>query len=296
VRCVVLLLVVGVGCDGVFGIDSVDKPARDAATTGDTRGVHDAPDDGPRGALYFAAFAPPPVFVGDRARFQPYLHGPPGATAMVTSTAQVGTVTPPTASVTLDGNGTFQLSELYTAPSTAGQDTVTFSAATSTQLMAQLPVSFSVQPLQEVGIDGVQTSTEAINPNIAIGLRVTLAAPATIRKIGFYARTSGTIVQSAVYSVVPSGVMMYYPMTLQVAPPFQTVANGRNLIDVTPTQVPAGDYWIITVFNASTTVDYQASGIFGSEGYPYGTPFPQQWAAQWIDTANKSYAMFLLYE
>jgi hypothetical protein len=276
------------GCDGVFGIDTVPLAvdASDAAP----------PLDSPQGgSLQLVLPAPPSVYVDDVVPIAVSIHGPANASVATTTTASVGSVTPMMGTSTLDGNGLGQLGVTYTAPSTVFPVSLSFAASVGGLSDAQM-MSLTVMPLSSVGIDAAQASFESINPNIAIGAQIKLQSPAKVRDIGLYTTAGGTHVSAAIYDLVSSGPTMGYPFHLQVAAAPAVVSAGRTVIPVTPTMLPAGTYWIIAVFDGSTSVEWQASGLFGAEAYNYTAPYPAVWPTSWVDVSNKTYAFFALVE
>lgn len=281
----VLLVLACAGCDGVFGLDTVPL-AVDASHAIDATPPGDVITGG---SLELVLPAAPTVYVGDVVKLALSLHGPANAAVDVGAVATVGMATPAMTARTLDPNGLDNFDVTYTAPAAPGPDQISFTA-TSGSLGDAKNLALTVMPLKAIGIDSNPGHSQTVNASDAIGARLTITAPVTVRKLGVWV-VSGVDVRMAVYNVQNSD-----PYQLQVASAPQALVPGRNVIDVAPTMLPAGTYWIVASFDAATVVDYTLSGLYGASSYPYASGMPAVWSATWVDVANSTFALFALVE
>ena len=285
-------MLVCAGCDGVFGINPVPLPT-DAAAAGDGTSGDGAPgDDAPAGELTIVLPATPAVWVDDTEMLTATIHGPIHAPVMTTASATVGIASTP-GSLLLDGNGLGDFPVTYKAPSNPGPAEVTFMAQTGS-LSAGKALAFTIAPLTSLGIDAMQGVHQPINANDAIGERLTISTNVTVRKLGLWAASAGTHVRLGIYGVNNTAT----PGQLQVqAAPIALVA-GRNEVDITPTPLTPGDYWIVADFDGSTELQYvnSTTGLYGTSNYAYASTFPLVWSATWVDVSGTTFALFMRVE
>jgi hypothetical protein len=100
-------------------------------------------------------------------------------------------------------------------------------------------------------------STDFHSEGYLIGVKVVLPADALLSRIGIIVRSdaAGHNVQMAVYSDGGSG-----PSKLMAATSGETLIGGRNELRPTSTPIlPAGGYWIMSVFDRETNVGHDTA-------------------------------------
>jgi hypothetical protein len=286
VRGIVALLACA-ACNQVFDIKSTR-----AIDAGEIVIYVDAPDAPPRELRIVAPASPSNVFVDDRLVLEAAVHGPPNLTATFTATSGAGMIVPASQQVVLDGNGIAQADVMYTAPSSPAADTLTF-AATAAELTAPAQdLMLDVHDLSSVGLDAAQSRTQNVNANAAVGIKIMIPSQTVVRDLGMYATAaSGGNVRMALYTAGSSA-----PGSLVVSSNAAPVAAGRNVIPVTPTPLAAGNYWLLEVFDATTAVDWQLAGLYGTEAFSYASAWPSSWNLQFVTVANTTFAMFMRVE
>jgi hypothetical protein len=289
-----VLLVACGGCDSLFGFSEVptahvdgaigDGPLADSAK-------QDSSGDAPPGELRIVLPQAPMLYVGDQVTLQPVIHGPPNDNVTLDASANAGTITPTQSMVMLDGNGIAPVNLGYTAPNTPASVIARFSAHDpGVATLVDLPLT--VQDLSSVGLDAAQTKNQGINPGDAIGIKITLTTAVIVRDLGIHVpAASGGNVRFALYTAGSTS-----PNTFVVAAAAAPVAIGRNVVPVSPTQLTPGDYWLLAVFDQATLVDWIASGLYGTESFPYASQWPAPWNLQFVEVGNTTFAMFMLVE
>ena len=287
-----LLILACASCDGVFGINPVPLP-QDAAPSGDGAPARDGMTDSPQGELTIMLPSLPAVWVGDTLTLTATINGPIHATVTTTASATIGSVSAVPSTVMLNANGLGAFPVTYTAPSSAGSENVIFNARDGS-LSASQGLPFTVAPLTSVGLDGTQAQSQTINADDAIGARLTISSPVTVRKVGVYTSSAGSHVRLGIYAVNGTAT----PGQLQTAAAPLLLVSGRNETDVNPTSLAAGDYWIVADFDADTQVQYLISntGLYGTSKYPYANNFPLVWGATWVDVSGSTFALFMRVE
>jgi hypothetical protein len=136
------------------------------------------------------------------------------------------------------------------------------------QSWCALPIGFSVD-LGSVG---------PVGPDVQVGHRITLFQPRVVRQLGVIAGAAGDDVRMALYTHDGTG-----PATQLVETSVATLARGANAIDVAPTSVDAGDYWIMIHVQSATQL---AQTDAADAGYETATvdpaPFMDGFAASLV--------------
>ena len=98
-------------------------------------------------------------------------------------------------------------------------------------------------------------TTSSIAGNYILGVRFTLSQAGTLKTINLLGNNTGVGLQTAVYND-NAGV----PNNLIASSNFGTVGSGVISLPVTPTVIPAGNYWIMAVYqNSGNHVNYNRS-------------------------------------
>lgn len=101
----------------------------------------------------------------------------------------------------------------------------------------------------DFGYEGEFTTESEFNDNYLLGTRVNIAQDITVTNLGIVSRQAGTHVKMALYTDVAGS-----PNALVVSSQPATVIEGRQAINVPATAITAGDYWVMAVFDATTSI------------------------------------------
>lgn len=109
--------------------------------------------------------------------------------------------------------------------------------------------------------------------NYLLGVKYTLGQEGTLNAINLIGNNSGTGVQMAVYD--DNGGT---PNNLIASSAQSTVGNGLITLPVTPVLLPAGDYWVMAVYETQgnhSNVNQNATGnVVYYQSLTYGEPLP----------------------
>ncbi|PQJ80099.1 T9SS type A sorting domain-containing protein [Polaribacter porphyrae] len=103
-----------------------------------------------------------------------------------------------------------------------------------------------------------QFTTASISSNVLVGIKVNLTEEGTLRSLNVIGNIAGSGIKMALYDD-NSGV----PNDLITSTSANTLKNGINSFVVTPKLLPAGDYWIMAIYETkgnNTKVNFSASG------------------------------------
>ena len=125
---------------------------------------------------------------------------------------------------------------------------------------------------------GNETTTVDSTPanflsDFLLGVKFTLSQEGTLNSINLIGNNTGEGVQMAVYDDNTGA-----PNDLIASSGFGTVANGTTSLPVTPTLLPAGDYWIMAVYETEGTSSFANQNATGNTVYyqnlTYGNAIP----------------------
>lgn len=284
VKAVALLALCG--CNQVFDLKTTKLADIDGSVT--TVIV-----DAPRELRIEPVTAPSIINTNDIFMLSPFVHGPPNETALYSIETTVGTIMPAQGDVALDGNGVGQIVATYKAPATPGSDTVKFSAA-DVEAMATQQVSFSFTDLVSIGLDQTPTNSDMIGANKALGAKIHVSAPSSVKKLGLHAITvpPGTMVKMGLYAYGTTPGVRY---GFTAAAP---LAVGRNEFPLTsPVTIPVGDYYVIAVFSQPVTIGWAIgnSYLYGIQDFTFSMAMSDPWSGSgnWIAVANSEHCFFM---
>jgi hypothetical protein len=120
--------------------------------------------------------------------------------------------------------------------------------------------------------EAVATSSE-FHPDYLLGGPVEILQAMTMDQFGLISRTAGNHVKIALYT--DDGGK---PDSLVVGTPSTTLLAGSQTIEVPATEVPAGDYWIMAVYDADTPLpgdDEDLSTPVYFKAFTFSDPLPE---------------------
>lgn len=126
--------------------------------------------------------------------------------------------------------------------------------------------------------------------NYLLGVKHTLSQEGTLNAINYVGNGTGTGIQMAIYD--DNGGT---PNNLIVTSSLATVGNGVVSLAVTPTVLPAGDYWIMAVYQTTGNhSDVYSSGTntVYYNALTYGNPIPNN-AAGFPNYSGHNFLYFL---
>jgi len=158
-------------------------------------------------------------------------------------------------------------------------------------------IIFSLNSYSQVcNIGNETTTTDFINgpfgANLILGSKYTLSEEGTLRSINLIGNNTGTGVKMAVYddnSGVPNDLITSF---------IGVVGNGVISFSVTPTLLPAGDYWIMAVYEtAGNHTDYNDSATGNpayAQNHTYGDAIPTNASGFFdVSSSNLDFLYFL---
>jgi hypothetical protein len=127
--------------------------------------------------------------------------------------------------------------------------------------------------------------------NYLLGVKYTLNAEGTLNSINLIGNGTGEGIQMAVYDD-NSGV----PNNLIASSSLGTVGSGITSLPITPTLLPAGDYWIMAVYDVGgNSSDYNSSATGNTVYYQslsYGSAIPTN-ASSFFSYTGQDFLYFL---
>jgi hypothetical protein len=127
--------------------------------------------------------------------------------------------------------------------------------------------------------------------NNLLGVKYTLSQVGTLQSINLVGNGTGEGVQMAVYDD-NAGV----PNNLVASSSLDTVQNGITSLPVTPTLLPAGDYWIMAVYEIGGNSSNKNQNATGNSVYyqslTYGDPIPTN-ASGFLRYTGRDFLYFL---
>jgi hypothetical protein len=153
---------------------------------------------------------------------------------------------------------------VFFAPTTAGTREATLSATEGPGGLSAT-LLLNGQGLQQVlvGPSEALANTQSYSANFMIAHSVTIPSAGELTGFGIITREGGTSVNMGLYANVGASPSDR-PSTRIAQTGATSLQAGRQEIAVAPVEVPAGDYWIVTVFDAATGVaasaDSQSDG------------------------------------
>jgi hypothetical protein len=274
---------------GVGPSDATSASDADAAQTsegGEGDGGADAPTEGSIDAPVDAAIesgvvpiihsvsAPPVVETSKPSPIGASVTGVPGGSLNFAWTSgDGGTYSPAQGAVTLSDAGVGTLATTFDAPAVKGTFdeslTVTSPFGKATQ-----PFSIRVAPPTPFGYPNAfnPAGTSTTGSGYLFGQQFTTASPSTVVRLGFITGASAKTAQLALYSDVGGN-----PDALVASTAVFSVVNGVNEVAVTsPAALPAGAYWIMTVFSDATLIleSTGSNSTIKDVAFSIGTPLP----------------------
>lgn len=166
------------------------------------------------------------------------------------------------------------------------------------QICILLILHFSLNSYSQNCNIGHETNTSdfttggIFTPNILYGARHTLSQEGTLNSINLIGNDTGVNVQMAVYDD-DSGV----PNNLIATSNIGIVGSGVLSLPVTPILLPAGDYWIMAIYENEGRHTFTYSDIPGSNGlyykeFPFGSAIPTN-ASDFTSCCNDESLYFL---
>lgn len=144
-----------------------------------------------------------------------------------------------------------------------------------TVMAIAFPLLASAQNEDSVGNKEVSNFQQIVNfqPNFTAGIKCSLNYEATVTSLGLIGKKTGAEVKLALYSDLngtPNELLAYSDK--------MKVTNGEMHLKVKPTILPAGDYWIMGVYNEegshafSNNIDLEKTVYYKS--MDFGAKFP----------------------
>ena len=136
---------------------------------------------------------------------------------------------------------------------------------------------FSLNSYSQICNIGNQTTTPSFisgsfGANFLLGVKYNLSQDGTLRSINLLGNNTGEGVQMAVYNDV-AGI----PNNLIASSNLGTVGSGVTSLPVAPILLPAGDYWIMAVYQVggnSSNYNPTAANTVYYKSLTYGSPIP----------------------
>ncbi|NLL28706.1 MAG: T9SS type A sorting domain-containing protein [Bacteroidales bacterium] len=127
--------------------------------------------------------------------------------------------------------------------------------------------------------------------NYLLGVKFTLPQEGTLRSINLIGNGTGTGIQMAVYDDnggVPNNLIAHSELS--------TVGSGVTTLPVTPILLPAGDYWIMAVYEADGNHSNTNKTAYGNvvyyQGLNYGDNIPNN-ASGFTNYTDQDFLYFL---
>lgn len=239
------------GCDRVFGLDGryPDAAVEEVDVT----------------ITNLQIVGTPPT-IDETREVRATVHGPAMTRQTYVFVATMGTLVPSGGAIDVDASGDAVISSTY-QPDQPG--TVTLSAMAGS---ASATVMFDVLDLQVVGGE-TGTGATTISMNQYFGIKIRLVGPAEIRAVGL--RASATTTAMGRFGVYADTNGQPAMRVVDLSTP-QSIMPGRNVFATPFTMVPAGDYWLIGMFDRGVVVvaDSSSSAPFGFLSGSYTNPMP----------------------
>jgi len=272
------------GCDTVFGLDRDTPP--------------DAPLDGPPDAhiVGVATLVDPPeiggpVVIGEVWPVTTKVHGTAGEYVPFSLSATAGTFAAGPTEVLIDAGGITEVVAEFTAPSTR---TVVTMIATSAPRSASKAVP--VLGLQQLGPTIVGPGATTFQAGTMFGIRISFQDPGYLRRLGVVSKST-CMAKLALYQdfIQMSGTVTKVTEIGPVALTGSDAAPAINSFAITPAlglPIPAGDYWLVAVADATLTIPQQATtgARFMNLAFPYAMALPAQ--LPFTPATGQEYAMF----
>lgn len=245
-RWILVALLATAGCDRVFGLD-----VRDAAPL-------DASSDAELATIVSLELAPA-LIVGETSPVTARVEGTPGTLVTCTFSAVRGAIVGGDVMVTLDSTGAAEPTVVYTAPATAGDETIRASVGASA-MSKTVPVR---QPTTVGNDSTLGGGLSVYGPGVLFGTRLVLTSSFTATQIGAWTNIvmAGTRARLGIYDVNRNLLVETGPVS---------AALGRNVYSLAaPRLLAAGTYWIVTVYEQQVAI-YSEPATAG-ENYTAGS-------------------------
>jgi hypothetical protein len=126
--------------------------------------------------------------------------------------------------------------------------------------------------------------TSSHSPNYLLGSLISVPTAGTLTHLSVLGKSSGALVKLALYTDVAGS-----PGTLVAATGTMTLAVGANEFAVTPTPLPAGNYWIMGIYNvhASIGIDFNNSDVVKYIAWPFASAPPTTFPTPTVYTGQR---------
>lgn len=263
-----LLALLAVGCNSVFGV----APPLDASGASD--GSIDATGSLVISNLELANDVATSELVGVTLR----VAGQPFVSASYQLSATTGTIDASTGSFVTDDNGNFSRDFLYTAPSTAGSDTIT---ATIPGDIAE--IDFPILQLTSVGNDSNLDSTLTIAANSLFAIGINVSTAGKLRAIGMHGRVS---LGNARFGLYDRNAML-----LTESAPVAVDRDGRITAPLAHVDLRADDYYVAILTDNNVTIGDSNTGSKLLKATTFATGMPPSLAGS--QTATGTLSLFI---
>lgn len=256
-----ILLCVSAGCDLVLGFQ--ERPPGPAITN--LRVIGEQP------------------VVDEVREVRATIHGAANAPQTYGFSATFGVFVPTVGETVLDENGDAEITSMYVA-TRPGQDSIS-------AMVGSVSATLTFQVIELV-VAGLETGPISIiaGVNVYFGGRINLGQAGELRSIGLETTVGMTTMGKFGLYTDSSGRPGTVIADLSQA---QAVQSGKNVFPVPATMVPAGDYWLVAIFDRNTPVASatNASATYGYIAGSFSDPMPATMPS-WGTTTNTQLAYF----
>lgn len=228
------------------------------------------------------------IATNDAVDVQFTIIGPPSTTIDWSITSGGGSFLPVSGSVATTAAGVGVLQTVYTAPGTAGDRAHVLALGTAT------PHNFTtlVRTLAPIGeaVAFASSNGQSIVSNVMYAQRVQTPAAAILMKLAFLVDITGGSARLALYGDAAGAPGALIASTAQAQ-----VALVTEIAVATPTQLPAGTYWIVGDFEAAAHVrsDTTRTAPQAFQNLAFTSPFPAQAATTAVTDSVLNYYLLL---